>query len=154
MQNKLEWFCKSFWLYFKNTETLEIHSFLEEMLAKKTSVVCVECSFARCRVLLLLWHSVLCCRVWLAGYAVFFCKIISIEWTKWSLRTQKFAGSGKSPRSVHLFIVTPAASSRLLAQLSWLEVLDPPQQFFPKKSPVKPLAFWLNVKEAGKIQTS
>lgn len=153
MWNKFEWFFKSFWLYFKNTETLKIHSFLEEMLAKKTNVVCVEYSFARCWVLLLFWPWVLCCRIWLAGCAVFFCKIVSIEWTQKSLRTQKFAESGKSPRSVHLFIVTPAqeVSSRLLAQLSWLKIPDPPQQFFPKKSPVTLLAFWLNAKKAGKM---
>lgn len=102
------------------------------MLAKKTGDVCLECSFARCWVLLLFWHSVLCCRIWLVGYAVFFFKIFSIEWTEWSLRTRKFAGSGKSPRSAHLCIVPPAqkVSSRLLAQLSWLEIPDPPQQFF------------------------
>lgn len=65
------------------------HSWKKCLLRK---LVCVECSFARCWVLLLFWHSVLCCRIWLAGYAVFFCKIVSIEWTKWSLRTEKSAG--------------------------------------------------------------
>lgn len=72
------------------------------------------------------------------------------------LKDSKFAGSGIPARLVHLFIATPAqeVSSRLLVQLSWLEIPDPPQQFFPKKSPVKLLAFWLNVKEAGEIQTS
>lgn len=50
---------------------LQIHLFLERMLAKKTRVACVECSFARCCVLLLFWHWVLF-RIWLLGDAVFF----------------------------------------------------------------------------------
>lgn len=71
------------------------------------------------------------------------------------LKDTNFAGSGKSAGSVHLFIATPAqeVSSRSLVWLSWLETRDPAQQFFPKKSSVNLLTFWLNVKETGKIQT-
>lgn len=72
------------------------------------------------------------------------------------LKDTNFAGSDKSAGSVCLFIATPLreVSSRSLVWLSWLEIQDPPQQFFPEKSSIKLLTFWLNVKEAGKMQTS
>ena len=72
------------------------------------------------------------------------------------LKDTDFTGSGKSAGLVHLLIATPAqeVSSRSLVRLSWLEIQDNPQQFFPKQSSVKLLTFWLNVKEASKIKTS
>ena len=151
---------RGLWLYFRNTKMLQMHLFLEEMLAKKTSVACVERSFARWWVVLLFWHSVLCCRIWLAGYAVFFrIRIILQGCFNWvnqmMLKDTNFTGSGKSAGSVHLPIATPEreVSSRLLVRLSWLEIQDSPQEFFPKESSVKLLTFQLNVKQVGKIKT-
>jgi len=71
------------------------------------------------------------------------------------LKDTNFTGSGNSAGSVQLPIATPEreVSSRLLVRLSWLEIQDSPQEFFPKESSVKLLTFQLNVKQVGKIKT-